>query len=187
MNGIAKLLFILGCLFPSHLAHSRHQQESAGSEREQEWRHCLAVLHPGPIGEIADYLTPYIQYGSDIVKHIIAVIYVESRFRADAISNRDAYGLMQMTEIAVREAQQSCGLRHIYDMQHLLNPAINLQYGVCYLRMLHTELGGDWNQILIVYNGGYTQLTKYNAGLPIVSETANYVLQINKALEMCSK
>jgi soluble lytic murein transglycosylase-like protein len=200
-RGIAGLLLSISSVVGSLVllmaegqAEARHAQEPAGNPPEPGWRRCLDKLEtksdrpqPGPVGgSIASYLSPYIRYGSEFVKYTLAIIYVESRFRPDAISPMDAYGLMQMTEIAVREAQQECGLRHVYDMRHLLDPTTNIEYGICYLRMLYTELEGNWTEVLLVYNGGYRQLTRYRESLTIASETANYVLQVQRVLGMCN-
>lgn len=122
----------------------------------------------------------------EFMEYMLSVIYVESRFDRNAHSNRDAMGLMQMTMPAVQDAVTHCNLRPVLDMKHLLDSATNIRYGSCYLKKILDEVDGDWTRALIIYNGGYKQLTKYNNGDTIVHETANYVLQVHRVLhEIC--
>lgn len=120
------------------------------------------------------------------LKYMFAIIYVESSFNRNARSDKDAYGLMQMTEIAVLDAVRHCNLRRIVSMESMYDSATNIRYGTCYLQKAVQELDGDWTQVLIMYNGGYKQLTRYQRGENIVPETANYVLQVQRALQICS-
>ncbi len=50
---------------------------------------------------------------------------------------------------------------------------------------LHKELGGDWEKIIVTYNGGYRQLTKLIQGDTLASETAEYVNKAHSAFIMC--
>lgn len=120
------------------------------------------------------------------LRYMFAVIYVESGFNRNARSPKDAYGLMQMTAVAVQDAQAYCKLRAVPDMAHLFDSVTNIRYGTCYLQKAIEELEGDWTAALIMYNGGYRQLTRYQKGESIVQETANYVLQVQRALAVCS-
>lgn len=119
------------------------------------------------------------------MNHLMAVIYVESRFNRSALSEKEAYGLMQMTLPAVQDATESCNLRPVLNMDHLFDSVTNIRYGSCYLRKLFREMNGDWTRTLITYNGGYRMLTRYDRGETLVSETANYVLQVQRALQLC--
>ena len=118
--------------------------------------------------------------------YLMAVISVESQFKARAISHASAYGLMQMTRVAVTESIKYCNLRKISNMTELLDSATNVRYGSCYLKKVLDQADGDWDRALILYNGGSRQLTKYMAGSTIASETANYVLQVRRALRICN-
>ena len=116
--------------------------------------------------------------------YMMAVIYTESRFNSKAISIADAHGLMQMTEIAVIDAAKHCNLRPV-SMDNLFDSYTNVQYGTCYLAKLLGETEGDWDRALVAYNGGYVQLQRYDRGVNIASETANYVLKVKKAVKFC--
>lgn len=121
----------------------------------------------------------------EFMQYLMSVIYVESRFNRQAVSQADAYGLMQMTRIAVQESVDTCKLKAVPDMTHLFDSATNIRYGTCYLKKLIDDMGGDWTRALIVYNGGYAQLQRYDRGDVLVTETANYVIQVNRALGIC--
>lgn len=118
----------------------------------------------------------------EFLEYMFSIIYVESRFNKSAISNADAYGLMQMTRGAVEEAVKHCSLRPLGDMNKLHDSATNVKYGSCYLKKLLDEMDGDWTRTLIAYNGGYKMLQRYDNGESIVNETANYVLLVHRAL-----
>jgi membrane-bound lytic murein transglycosylase MltF len=116
--------------------------------------------------------------------YMLAVIYTESRFDSKAVSIADAHGLMQMTELAVIDAAKHCNLRPVR-MDNLFDSYTNVQYGTCYLAKLLGETEGDWDRALVAYNGGYVQLQRYDRGVNIASETANYVLKVKKAVKFC--
>lgn len=121
----------------------------------------------------------------EFMKHVLSLIYVESRFNRSAWSEKDAVGLMQMTQIAVDAASDHCRLKRVFDMHTLQDSATNIRYGSCYLRKMLDEVDGDWDRAMILYNGGYKQLQRYDRGDTVVNETANYVLSVHRALTIC--
>lgn len=132
-----------------------------------------------PIG-----VTYTIAEDEETVKLILAIIYVESRFRPNLISKAKAYGLMQITKGAMLEGSEYCGLP-VIPVTKLLDSAINIRYGSCYLHKLLEELN-DIDAVLIVYNGGYVSLTRYLKGVSMNKETANYLLQVRRSLQLCN-
>jgi peptidoglycan lytic transglycosylase len=89
---------------------------------------------------------------------LAAVIYQESKFRADAKSSSGAIGLMQLRpETAEGIAIRTGGTR--FRVSDLYNPEINVRYGSWYLRHL-----------LDKYNDEKTALAAYNAGQRNVDE-----------------
>ncbi len=70
-------------------------------------------------------------------------------------------------------------------MTTLLEPGKNIRYGTCYLRQALEYTSGDWTRALVMYNGGYKQLAKYDNGGNIASETAQYILQVQTVLSKC--
>ena len=66
---------------------------------------------------------------------LAAVIYQESKFRADARSSSGAIGLMQLLPDTARGiALRTGGTR--FQVEDLYNPDINVRYGCWYLRHL---------------------------------------------------
>src|SRR5438105_15087560 len=83
---------------------------------------------------------------------LAAVIYQESKFRADAKSDSGAIGLMQLKpETAKGIAIRTGGNR--FQTSDLYNPEINVRYGAWYLRHLLNKYG-DERTSLAAYNAG---------------------------------
>ena len=83
---------------------------------------------------------------------LAAVIYEESRFRADARSSSGAIGLMQlMPATAHGIAERTGGTR--FRVGDLYDPEINVRYGAWYLRHL-LDRYGDLRTALAAYNAG---------------------------------
>ncbi len=83
---------------------------------------------------------------------LAAVIYEESRFDADARSDRGAVGLMQLLpQTAEGIAERTGGSR--FQVSDLLDPEINVRYGSWYLRHLIRKYD-DVPTALAAYNGG---------------------------------
>lgn len=120
------------------------------------------------------------------MRYVLAVIHVESRFNPSAVSDKQAYGLMQVTEVAALDAVLSCRLP-VVPMSNLLDGPTNIRYGTCYLRQALEYTGGDWTRALVMYNGGYAQLTRYDNGSSIAKETAQYILQVQTVLSNCNQ
>jgi soluble lytic murein transglycosylase-like protein len=114
---------------------------------------------------------------------LLSLIYVESRFNRLAISDAGAYGYTQITKPAVLDAAAYCGLSK--NPKNWYDTNINIKYGSCYLQKLIKETG-DWTSALVVYNGGYKQLTKYQKGEQMLPETSNYVLQVLRVEALCN-
>jgi soluble lytic murein transglycosylase len=106
---------------------------------------------------------------------LAAVIYQESKFRADAKSNSGAIGLMQLRpETAEGIAIRTGGAR--FRVSDLYNPEINVRYGSWYLRHLLDKYG-DEKDALAAYNAGQRNVDEWRAegkGIQF-SETREYV------------
>jgi soluble lytic murein transglycosylase len=106
---------------------------------------------------------------------LAAVIYQESKFRADAKSSSGAIGLMQLKpETAQGIAIRTGGSR--FQTSDLYNPEINVRYGSWYLRHLLNKYG-DEKLALAAYNAGQRNVDRWRAeGTEIqFSETRAYV------------
>ncbi len=106
---------------------------------------------------------------------LAAVIYQESKFRANAKSDAGAIGLMQLQpETAKGIAIRTGGSR--FQTSDLYNPEINVRYGSWYLRHLLNKYG-DEKTALAAYNAGQRNVDQWRAeGKEIqFAETRAYV------------
>jgi hypothetical protein len=100
-----------------------------------------------------------------------AVINAESRYRADARSPKGALGLMQI--------MPSTGLRYgITRTDALLNPVVNIDVGVRYLRDLQEMFDGRINLVVAAYNAGEAQVVRHGHRVPDFPETRAYVARV---------
>ncbi len=98
-----------------------------------------------------------------------AVIYVESRYRHDAISRKGAIGLMQVLPgTAARYGISDVGL----------SAKANLQAGTLYLRDLMRRFDNRIELVLAAYNAGEGAVLKYSRQIPPYPETRLYVLAV---------
>lgn len=187
---IVRLLFVISCLYLGPNSLQARPANLSENWTEPEWKQCITTLSHLAQGKVTTTDRSYFRYSvrrDDIfVKHLVAIAYVESHFQSGVISPAGAYGLMQMTPAAADEAATECHIRKINPVD-LLNKATNIRYASCYLRKLYRELSGNWLEILISYNGGGKQLTRFRNGDTVANETANYVLNVERALQTCSK
>ncbi len=102
---------------------------------------------------------------------VLAVIEVESRYDAFAVSPRGAMGLMQlMPETAARFA-----------VRNAFNPVENVDGGVRYLKELLERYSGQVRLALAAYNAGEEAVDQFR-GIPPFRETQQYVVRVLKAL-----
>lgn len=93
-----------------------------------------------------------------------AVIQVESGYNPQALSNKGAMGLMQLTSETA----------HDYAVDDPYDPEQNLRGGTAYLKALLDRFRGSVGLALAGYNAGPGAVDKY-AGIPPYAETADYV------------
>jgi soluble lytic murein transglycosylase len=106
---------------------------------------------------------------------LAAVIYQESKFKADARSSSGAIGLMQLLpDTAKGIALHTGGSR--FRVEDLYDPEINVRYGAWYLRHLMQKYGEE-KTALAAYNAGQDNVDRWRqAGRGIqFSETRAYV------------
>lgn len=121
----------------------------------------------------------------DFLALLFSLVATESGFNRDAVSDSGAYGLTQMTEAAVQEASVVCHLRQVHATDLRGNSYLGIRYGSCFLEAKLRETGGDPERALILYNGGYKQLLRQDAGLPVVRETTEYVQKVLGLEALC--
>ena len=106
---------------------------------------------------------------------VMALIAVESKFDANAVSPKNAQGLMQLIPAtAVR-----FGVKNAY------NALENLKGGLAYLQWLMAYFKGDVALVLAAYNAGEEAVERYR-GIPPYRETRNYVKQITSVYKKAS-
>lgn len=117
---------------------------------------------------------------------VLAVIQKESSFDPKAHSSVGAQGLMQL----MPETAKWLGLK---DTSQLFKPAVNIKYGVKYLKYLWDEFavtasadisGADLStkasqMAIAAYNAGQGNVRKYD-GVPPFKETRNYVTKVTQ-------
>lgn len=105
---------------------------------------------------------------------LYAIMHQESTFKARALSNKGARGLMQlMPGTAVR-----FGVSSIWDPQQ------NIEGGTRYMRFLLDKFNGDVKLALAGYNAGEGAVMKYGYRIPPYNETQEYVRRISKRYEL---
>jgi soluble lytic murein transglycosylase len=111
---------------------------------------------------------------------VAAVIYQESKFKADARSSSGAIGLMQLLpDTAKGIALHTGGSR--FEVADLYDPEINVRYGAWYLRHLLRKYG-DERIALAAYNAGQDNVDRWLAagGDIAFPETRHYVDRVEE-------
>jgi soluble lytic murein transglycosylase len=111
---------------------------------------------------------------------LAAVIYQESKFHADARSDRGAVGLMQLLPATAEGiAARTGGARFV--ASDLYDPEINVRYGAWYLRHLLDKYGSE-QLALAAYNAGQANVDRWLARrLPIqFAETRDFVDRVER-------
>jgi soluble lytic murein transglycosylase len=107
---------------------------------------------------------------------VLAVMHVESRYDAFAVSNKDAMGLMQILPSTGEWMAGKLGVR--WDgPQTLFDPVANTRLGVAYLREL-TDRYGSLQTALSAYNWGPGRIDeRLRRGTPLPHVYARLVLE----------
>ena len=101
-----------------------------------------------------------------------AVVQVESRYDAFAVSPRGAMGLMQLMPQTARR----------FKVEDAFDPVDNLDGGVRYLKELLELYRGETQLALAAYNAGEKAVERYG-GIPPYRETMQYVDRVLRALQ----
>lgn len=149
------------------------------------WRILFPEPHWGTIRQSAaqNGLDPYM---------VASLIRQESEFNPSAISNKDAYGLMQLLPSVGKELAKRQGMRH-FQARDLLDPDTNIRLGTLYLKQTLDQFGGHPEYAFAAYNAGDYRVTDWQSPAPGIapckdmdefvesipfSETRNYVQAI---------
>lgn len=117
----------------------------------------------------------------EFVDWLLAVAWVESHMDPGAKSPAGAIGLLQLTPQGALEASLECNLPKLVQprqLDRLLDRRTSIVYGSCLLKKYLSESGGNWSAALMLYNGGYRQLTNYLGRRHLTAETQDYVRDV---------
>lgn len=117
-----------------------------------------------PISALVEKLAPQYEIDPGLV---LAVIAVESGFNIQAVSPKNAQGLMQLIPATAERFQ----VKDVFD------PEENIRGGMAYLRWLLAYFKGDVALVAAAYNAGEGAVEKYR-GIPPYPETVKYVDKI---------
>ena len=157
-------------------------------------RYVLEYLYPL---EYTEYVEKYArQYKLDNYM-VYAVIKAESGFNSQAVSPREAKGLMQIMDSTGEWAAKKAGINE-FEKSMLLEPETNIKIGCWYLSNLLKQFDNDTVVALAAYNAGSGNVSKWlkdpeksrdGKSLSIIpfEETENYVSRIQKYYKMYKK
>ncbi len=119
---------------------------------------------PRPIVDFVRIVAPEYQVAPRLV---LAIMATESNFNPQAVSSRQAQGLMQLIpDTAAR-----------FNVRNALDPAQNIRGGMAYLRWLLALFEGDIPLVAAAYNAGERAVERYR-GIPPYAETRAYVRKV---------
>lgn len=107
-----------------------------------------------------DYVSEYSEQNGLDPYLVLAVIKVESNFNPDAISPKQARGLMQISEKTGQWGAKSLKLKD-YSTESLYDPGKNIAIGCWYLGVLNKQYGGQSDLVLAAYNGGSGNVSEW--------------------------
>ncbi|MDI9216395.1 lytic transglycosylase domain-containing protein [Clostridium tertium] len=108
----------------------------------------------------ADYVNKYSEEYEVDPYLVLAVIKTESNFNKEAVSKRDAKGLMQIMDTTGEWAAKEIGINYFIPSM-LFDPELNIKMGCWYLKNLENEFNENLDLILAAYNGGSGNVNKW--------------------------
>ncbi len=94
---------------------------------------------------------------------VASLIRQESEFNPQAISNKSAYGLMQLLPSVGRSMAKAEGIKH-FETNQLLDPNVNIQLGCRYLKQTMDKFGGQPEYVFAAYNAGDARVVDWRSG-----------------------
>jgi Transglycosylase SLT domain len=101
-----------------------------------------------------------------------AIVHVESRFNAAAVSPKGAIGLMQLMPATARDLGVANPATSLFD------PAVNLDAGARLLRQLLDRFADRPDLAIAAYNAGLGAVLKHGREIPPYPETLAYVRDV---------
>lgn len=121
---------------------------------------------------------------------VVSIINVESKYNKDAVSNKDARGLMQIGPQTGQWGSEVLKIEN-YSKSLLFKPEINIRIGIWYIDQLKKEFGDNVDLVLAAYNAGSGNVNKWlsdnkysNDGVSLTNipfnETDEYLKRVKK-------
>lgn len=126
--------------------------------------HRLFDEAPKPIADFVKIVAPEYQIAP---QYVLAIIAAESGFNPNAVSPKNAQGLMQLIPDTARR----------FNVRNIMDPAQNIRGGMAYLRWLLAFFEGDLALVTAAYNAGEGAVVRYR-GVPPYAETRAYVRKV---------
>lgn len=125
---------------------------------------------------------------------VAAIINVESKFDKNAVSNKNARGLMQIAPITGKWASEELNIDD-FDVDDLFDPELNIMIGSWYLNVLSQEFDNNLQLILAAYNAGSGNVVRWlqnkmysedGKSLMIIpfNETKDFVKKVQKNISI---
>jgi len=91
---------------------------------------------------------------------IVSIMKNESKFNPNAVSKKDAKGLMQIAPITGEWAAEKLDIEN-YSEDMLFDPELNIKIGVWYLNVLKNEFDNNMEIMIAGYNAGNGNVKKW--------------------------
>ncbi|MEW9095157.1 MAG: lytic transglycosylase domain-containing protein [Clostridiaceae bacterium] len=91
---------------------------------------------------------------------VFSVIKAESNFNPNAVSHKDAYGLMQVTSTTGEWIAEQMKIED-FTLNKLFEPEYNIHMGCWYIDNLRKEFGDNMDVVLAAYNAGRGNVQKW--------------------------
>lgn len=118
---------------------------------------------------LKNYIYPY-KYDEYISKYsdeyeidpylVLAVMKTESNFNKEAVSKKNAKGLMQIMDETGEWVAKEIGINYFMPSM-LFDPELNIRMGCWYIKNLEKEFDDNLELILAAYNGGSGNVNKW--------------------------
>ena len=159
---------------PAQLATQAAQAAQAAAAKPSTGRLAAAAPPPLPANAPPPIVTFVKLFAPDYKltpQLVLAIMATESNFNPNAVSPKQAQGLMQLIpDTAAR-----------FKVRNILDPAQNIRGGMAYLRWLMAYFEGDVMLVAAAYNAGERAVERYH-GVPPYAETRDYVRRILAAV-----
>jgi len=93
---------------------------------------------------------------------VASLIRQESEFNPLAVSNKSAYGLMQLLPSVGKSMAKAEGMKR-FETSQLLDPNVNIQLGCRYLKQTMDKFGGQPEYVFAAYNAGDARVVDWRS------------------------